>query len=310
MKPGVAFAVMLALAAAGAFMVLRLLPPSLPLPTEARVAGTILAGPAVTFALTHALAADTGVAVLPAWPEGTAWNDQAEFARHPDDAWRGKARTAVAVVTLRHAARGDPLFSAARREAPRVVEIDASVAADLATPAVRLRPGVSGAEFAVSPANAMSLAERIAAELAALFPAAGPAVAENLRATKERLLRLKATFDVSYAGLAVPEVAAATDAFDYLCEDFGVQIVARLAPDAAGWSAGERERQLTRLRQAGVRVSMHAAPPGPELAAVLKQAGVQPVVLDPLTRSANDPEAFFRALEANLTALHAALSRP
>lgn len=313
MKTGAAFLAMLGLAAAGAVAVLRLAPPvpvAPPPAPAAAAAPTILAGHPVTFALTHALAQGTALTVGPAWPPGLPWSEQAEFARVPTAAWSDAIRTATAVVTLRHAARGDPLFAAVRGRVPRVVELDASVAADQITPVVRLRADVAaGPAFALGPTNALSLADRIASDLSALFPPDAAALAENLRATKERLLRLKAKFDVAYARLAVPEAAVAGDAFDYLCEDFGVQVVVRLAPDAAGWSAVERERQIAQLQRAAVGVSVHAAPPGPELAAALRQAGVMPVVLDPLTRSVSDPEAYFRALEENLAALEAALGR-
>jgi len=269
----------------------------------------VLAGHPVTLALTHALVQGTPHRVAAAWPVGLAWAELGEFARAPAPGWVASMRSVSAVVTLRHAARGDPLYAAARAHAPRVVEIDASVDADRATPVVRLRPEDTGPGFALGPANAMRLAERIASDLSALHPAEAPRFAATLRALKERLLRLKAAHDAAFAGVAAPEVAAATEAFDALCAEFGVQVVARLASDAAGWSAAERERQLAALRGAGVRVSVHAAPPGPELAAVLRDAGVEPVVLDPLTRSVDDPEAAFRVLESNLVALRTALER-
>lgn len=311
MKTGAAFIVMLALAAAAAAMVLRLAPArrteAVPAATPA-ASSLILAGHPTTLAFAHALVARTSMQVAAAWPVGTPWAEQAEAARQQTAEWQAMARRADAVVTLRQAARGDALFAAVRVLNPRVIEIDASVNADQQTPSVRLRTdGAAGPSFALSPTNAIRLTERLAADLTALHPNDATMIAENLRAVKARLLRLKAKFDKEFALVAAPEVVAFSGEFDYLCEDFGVQMVERIDKDFARWSRAERTANLEKLQRAGVRVGLHAYPPGADLAAFLSQAKVKPVVLDPLTHSVVDPEAYFQKLESNLTALKAAL---
>jgi len=246
--------------------------------------------------------------VSSAWPAGTPWAEQAEVARHSSRAWQTEARRAFAVVTLRHAARGDALFPVVRALNPQVVEIDASVAADQQTPSVRLRAeNVMTPSFVLSPTNAIRLAERIAADFTALQPGDAAVIAQNLRATKERWLRLKAKFEKAFALVAAPEVVVFSGEFDYLCEDFGVQIVERFETDFARWSTEERTTNIQRLQRSGVRVSLHAFPPNAELAALLAQAKVKPIVLDPLSRAETESEAFFKKLEFNLTTLSATL---
>jgi len=310
MKTPAAFLVMLAIAAVGAVAVVRLSrAPRLAVSprAESMAPVVVLAGHPATLALTHALAGQTAIQVSAAWPMGLPWSEQAEFARQATVEWQEAARRATAVVTLRHAARGDALFAAVRALNPRAVEIDASVATDQQTPSVRLRAGGTGGPgFALSLTNAIRLAERIAADLSALQPGDAAVIGENVRATKERLLRLKAKYETAFARIAAPEVVAFTDGFDDLGEDFGLQIVARIEKDFAVWTIEERRTAVERLQRTGARVSIHAFPPGRELAELLAQAKVVPVVLDPLSRAVAEPDVYWRNLEANLLALQAA----
>jgi ABC-type Zn uptake system ZnuABC Zn-binding protein ZnuA len=311
MKTPAAFVVMLAIAAVGALAVVRLTraPGTEVTPRATSVASTfVLAGHPATLALAHALAERTALQVSAAWPVGLPWAEQVEFVRGATVEWQAAARRASAVVTLRHAARGDALFAAVRALNPRVVEIDASVATDQQTPSVRLRAGGAGGPgFALSPTNAIRLAERIAADLSALQPGDATVIAENLRATKERLLRLKAKYETEFARVAAPEVVGFSDEFDDLGEDFGLQIVGRFEKDFAVWTPDERRTAVERLQRTGARVSVHAFPPGRELAELLARAKVVPVVLDPLSRAVAEPDVYWRNLEANLSALKAAL---
>lgn len=310
MKTPAAFLVMLAIAAVGAIAVVWLThaPGTEVTPRATSVASTfVLAGHPATLALTHALVDRTALQVSAAWPAGLPWAEQAEFVRQATVEWQEAARRASAVVTLRHAARGDALFAAVRALNPRVVEIDASVATDQQTPSVPLRAdGAGGPGFALSPTNAIRLAERIAADLSALQPSDAAVIGENLRATKERLLRLKAKYETEFARVAAPEVVAFTSEFDDLSEDFGLQIVGRIEKDFALWAPDERRTAVERLQRTSARVSLHAFPPGRELAELLAQAMVVPVVLDPLSRAVAEPEVYWRNMEANLLALKAA----
>ena len=311
MKAPAACLVMLAIAAFGAMAVVRLgrAPRMEVSPRAAPEASlVVLAGHPATFALAHALADRTAWQVSAAWPEGLPWAEQGEFARQAAVEWQAAARRASAVITLRHAARNDALFAAVRALNPRVVEIDASIATDQQSPSVRLRAGGAGGPgFALSPTNAIRLAERIAADLSALQPGDATVIAENLRATKERLLRLKAKYETEFARVAAPEVVGFSDEFDDLGEDFGLQIVGRFEKDFAVWTPDERRTAVERLQRTGARVSVHAFPPGRELAELLARAKVVPVVLDPLSRAVAEPDVYWRNLEANLSALKAAL---
>jgi hypothetical protein len=315
MKTPSAFFAMLAVAALGAFAVLRVTEhgaPARPSPPPAPVETLVLAGHAATLALANELAVGTGFAVAAAWPAGLPWAEQAEHARTEREKFPALARRATAVVTLRTAARDDALFAAARAANPRVLELDASAAADQRTPAVRLRAGAEpvGAAFALSLANAAALAERIAADFTALRPVDAPAVAENLRRVRERLFRLRASHEAELAKVAVPEVVAFTPALDALCEEFGLQVVAVFAADEARWAGAERAALTTGLKRAGARVSVHAWPPGPAVRAALEEAGVRPVTLDPLGRAPADGGEYFSRMEANAAALITALAQP
>lgn len=307
MKAPAAFLLMLAIAAIGAVAVVRLTraPGTEVAPrAESMAPVVVLVGHPATFALTHALAGRTALRVSAAWPVGLPWAEQSEFARQAPTEWQAASRRASAVITLRRAARNDPLFAAVRALNPQVVEIDASVAADQQTPSVRLRAdGDGGPGFALSPTNAIRLAERIAADLSALQPGDAAVIAENLRATKARLLRLKAKYETEFARVPAPEVVVFTGEFDDLSEDFGVQIVARIEKDFALWTPDERRTAVERFQRTGARVSVHAFPPGRELADLLAEAKVAPVVLDPLSRAVAEPDVYWRNLEANLLAL-------
>jgi len=308
MKTPAAFFLMLGLAALTAFGLWRLAPAGAGVrSTPARE--LVLAGHAATWGLGHALAEGTGFTVAPAWPAGLPWAEQAEFARGDAAGLGVAARAATAVLTLRTAARDDALASAARAANPRILELDASGAADGRSPVVRLPPGAppAGAAFALSPAEAARLAERIAAQFGALRPADAPRVAENLRRLQERLFRLRAQAAAIVVAAAVPEVAAFSAGFDSWLDDLGVPVVVRGDPDEAVWPEGRDAALVAELRGAGVRASVHAWAPGPRMLKVLAEAGVRPVVLEPLTTMPSHAPDYFTALETNLARLANAL---
>lgn len=310
MKAPAAFCLTLALAGLAAVAVLRVTRPDAVRtpPAASPAARVVLAGHAATYGLAHALARGTGIEVVSAWPAGLPWAEQAEHARQGTAALAAPARRAAAVVSLRHATAEDALFATVRAVNPRAVEIDASVARDQRTPNVRLRAGEAGGPaFALGPSNAMRMAERIADDFAALWPDTAPAVEENLRATKERLLRLKAEFDGEFAAVAAPEVVAFSPQFDHLLDEFGVQVLARVEPDEALWTEAERAAVAEKLRQSGARASVHAFPPGAATRALLAAANIRAVVLDPQTKAPSGPEDYFQRLRESLAALRAAL---
>jgi len=308
MRTGAAFVAMLVLAALGAVTVLRV---NRPEPAIKPSPTLVLAGHPATLGLAYALAAGTTFEIAPAWLAGTPWNEQAEQGRQSGTAFQTLARRAAAVVTLRHAAPDDALFAAARAVNPRIVEIDASVVADQRTPNVRLRTaaGGSGPSFALSPTNAIRLAERIAADFSALRPDDAARLAENLRETKERLVRLQAKFEQAFVEISAPEVVAFTGQFDYLLEEFGVQVLGRIPKDEALWTEADRASAAQLLERSGTRVAVHGRPVGNQAAALLTGANMRLVVLNPQTNSPLGSDDYFRHLEESLAALHAALSQ-
>lgn len=311
MKTPAAFVTMLALAAAGSVAVWTLMEQAPVAEARATVVAdqrvTVLAGHALTLGLGTELASGTDITVLPAWPAGTVWSEQADAARNRGE-FSEVARAAQAVLTLRTAARDDALWAPAHAANPRCVELDASAAEDQRTPVVRLRAGDNvGTAFALSPTSAARVAERIAAEFTAAQPAAGAAITENLRRVKERLFRLKAEGERQLAQAAVAEVAVFTPAFDALLEDLGVQGVVRVESEPTRWTEAERVKIVAELKRSGVKVSLHPFPPPTAVEAVLKEAGVKALVLDPLTRAPKVAGDYFQVQERNIAELAGAL---
>lgn len=311
MKTPAAFLAMLGVAALGAFAVLRVSRPEGPPVAEMRVhePTVVLTGHAATFALAHALSAHTTIEVGAAWPAGTPWTEHAEYVRQGAEEFQNVAQRATGVVSLRHAAPEDALYAAVRNANPRVIEIDASVAKDQRTPNVRLRAGdVGGPSFALSPTNAMRMAERIADDFVALHPSEAAQIRENLRATKELLVRMKATFERALVEFDALEVVVFTSHFDYLLEEFGIQVMGRIERDEALWTEADFARHTDLVRSSGAKTTVHAWAPGPRTTALLASVGVRPVVLHPQRNAPASPEEYFHQLDHSLAALTAALA--
>jgi len=137
------------------------------------------------------------------------------------------------VLTMRSAWPADPLFSEARSQNIRVVEIDAARPLDDSGPGIALQSDAPENSYPwLSLNNLARMAEIIARDFARLAPNQTGTITANLNKVKQDLFVLQS--EVAKAALEVedPYVSAATPAFSYLLESAGFFTDEQLFGDA------------------------------------------------------------------------------
>ncbi len=290
MRTATFFMLSMMLAAGATWILLRT---DLPMPEEAAVDSApsaesrlrVLAGHRSTFSLGTALAEGTAIDVDWAWPEGANWSDQWELALS------AHAQQASAVISLRGAASGDALYAAARAIDISIVEIDATMAEDLRTLALRVPEG-SDSSFApaapLSLGNAIKMAEIIARDFGRLDAPSLPIIETNLRRVKERLFRIRTEAEIGLSATERTDVILLAPVFAAFVRDLGLPT-----------------REVGDLE---ARVALAAFAPPPWEAAAFEQSGVRVVLLDSMGTAPASSDDYFAALEGNVTELVRALS--
>lgn len=280
-----------------------------PAPASAAEASVVvLAAHPVVFALTEALAKDSGVRVQRAAPERLpATRLLSYFSGRGEAALSKAAAGADAVVGLRSIWPEDPLYPMARRSNIRIIEIDAARPVDGALAGIALQAGErDGGAFAAYPwlsmVNLGRMADIIAADLVRLSPADAPTIETHLAAIKRRLITLNAQ---SQAALAMAEnvsVVSLSERMPYLVSAFNLDLVDTLALDDAQWTPDALASLTAMLRDNGVAATLLHRDPTPELRQAIEAGGAKVVVLQ--TEGA-DPVG---ELEANAKLLEQALA--
>lgn len=299
---------------------------------RAEAAGSlVLTGTQAAYSLTMALAAGTAIRVENVPADGRAFGLLKDYLARRAEALAPQFAAATAVVTLTNALPADPLYRFAREANVRIVDVEAAVPWGFDTPGVALAdapasnvPWGSDAE-AVPPgaapylwlsiSNVVRMADLIAHDLAALFPADAPAIAANLDTLKRRLLGLRNDYQRRLLEAGGDVVFALTGDFVYFTNDLGLFVDGYFIKQDVRWTEADLAALTKHLRDAEIRVVLHKWQPSEAIQAAIAVAGAKLVVLD-----AADPgvvverslatDGLFQTLRNNLDALTAAFAAP
>jgi len=150
---------------------------------------------------------------------------------------------ADAVVTLRSVLPGGEVFSAARRNRIRTIEIDA--ATPLSGDGVGIARSEDGALPWLSLSNLSRMLEIVAADLTAMTPRQGPAIDANLNAGKQDLFAMRQDIARRGASLENPFVLTLSPHANALLQECGFFVAGALP--ALSSDSGEDEWEAVRL---------------------------------------------------------------
>ena len=157
-----------------------------------------------------------------------------------------------------------------------------------------------------SPALGARIVENIAARLCILDPGGAAAYASNGNAYAVQLRALSTEMREAIGRFANPRIVEPHGAFDYLCRDLGVEIVAHLQPHGQELSASQMLEILETIKKkkpaAIVVEPQYPAKAGQTLAA---EAGIPVIRLDSVATGPGDaPLGYYETvMRANLAAL-------
>jgi ABC-type Zn uptake system ZnuABC Zn-binding protein ZnuA len=271
----------------------------------------VLTGTQATYSLTVALTNGTPIRVQNIPADGRQLLLLGDYIERRMDTLAPTFKAATAVVTLTNALPADPLYRFARDANIRIVDIEAGIPWSLDSPGVALADtpasnvawgrDTDAAATAVAPyfwlsvSNAIRMADLIAQDLEALFPASAAAIAANLDTVKRSLLDLRGDYQGRLIESGADVVFALTGDFVYLTNDMGLFVDGYFIKQDVRWTDADLAMLTKHLRDNGIKVVIHKWQPSEAIQNAVRAAGADLVVLD-----AGDPGVVVdRALAAD-----------
>ncbi|TKJ31745.1 metal ABC transporter substrate-binding protein [Blastococcus sp. CCUG 61487] len=166
--------------------------------------------------------------------------------------------------------------------------------------------------FWLDPLRLADVGDALAERLAETDPDGADAYAENAAALRADLERLHAEMSAGLADCAVDTLVTAHDAFGYLAERYGLEVVGISGLSPSQEPAASELAQITRLvAERGVTTVYTETLVEPAVAeTVAEEAGVDTAVLDPLEGLSDESagEDYLEVMRANLATLQAGQS--
>ncbi|MBQ9118512.1 MAG: zinc ABC transporter substrate-binding protein [Lachnospiraceae bacterium] len=126
----------------------------------------------------------------------------------------------------------------------------------------------------------------------------------NAARYRAELAGVATEYQTTLAGLAGSEVVVFHDAFYYLCEELGIEVIMGISMDAdTALSAAELAEAEDEIRLHGVRYLLAEEATGAVAEQLAKEIGIQVIYLNPLTSGAATTEAYLDAMRQNMAAL-------
>ena len=306
-------------------VILFLVTASLPLRAADKV--LVLTALPVTYSISKTLADGTSINVENVPESGRPMNSLENFFSTRAANYADLFKRADAVVTIGKLWHSDPLFTAARAENIRVIDIDATAPWSTTLSGISVAPvpveDVSWADraagerelsvyFWLSLANGARMADIVARDLSRLSPDDADLIAANLAAFRKNLLDLKHEYEVKLATLTDVTVFALAPEYIYLATDMGLFVDGNFFKQDIDWTAADLENFRNYLEANSIRVVLHKWVPDEKILAALTAAGARLVVLDLLDGGSNgetmDQDAYLNRIRGNLENLYQALA--
>ncbi|MBI9093099.1 MAG: zinc ABC transporter substrate-binding protein [Desulfobacterium sp.] len=282
---------------------------------------SVLTSLQATYSLTARLCRGTAIKVENLFPQGVSMKSQQYYIRKHIKELAKPLSHATAVVTIRSAWPGDPLFPAARGEKISTIEIDASMPLDIRQSGVALlnvpKNGESSMEESclkiwLSLANASRMAEIIAIDLQRLSFGDRAVIGRNLMELKQEMFKLRSGYETRFARLDSLEVIAMTGEFVYLTDNFNIEVVGYFLKPEIDWTENDFAAFEQAILDSDIKVVIHKWEPDKAIMDLLRKTGVRLVVLDPMDAPAGNDDAldvdvYLKTMKQNLATLAAAL---
>lgn len=272
---------------------------------------TILTSLEVTQAVGEVLAAGTSLRVVNVIPKGYSMRGQDAYFKKHRERFFEVASTADAALTVGSAWSADPLYKWARRGNIRIVNIDAAMPLDAYGAGVALVDvhGKYSPFVWRSPANLTRMASIASDDLCRLSPADAGTIKANLKTLQAALFKLRSKYEAAFLDLDSVDLAAFTDGYTYLADEFGLDIHFYVLEPESRWTDAEVSRIGAQLDRESVKGVLCAWEPDAKGVKAIREGGAVPVVLDRFQREeGSDPLASLVGwYEGNLSRLVTAL---
>lgn len=291
----------------------------------------VLTGIQATYSIATALTRGSAIQVRNMPPDGRELALQQDYIERRMARLAPEFAAATAVITTTNALPQDPLYRFARQANIRIVDIDAAIpwAYDRAgvalaeAPASTVAwgaqpdpvPGGAAPYFWLGVSNAVRMADLIAADLAALFPASAQLIATNLEDLKRSLLRMRADHQARLIEAGDAALFALTGDFIYLTNDLGLPVDGYFIKQDVRWTEADLAAFTRHLRDNQVKVVLHRWMPSEAIQDAVRSGGARLVVLE-----AGDPgivvegqlaaDGLQRILRGNLELIQEAVLAP
>jgi ABC-type Zn uptake system ZnuABC Zn-binding protein ZnuA len=291
----------------------------------------VITGMQATYSITSALTEGTPIEVVNIPEDGREFAVLRAYIERRKDRFEELFAAASAVVSVTNALPGDPTYRLAREANVSIVNIDAAIPFTYDTPGVGLIDapltnvdwGTSdesdGASPATSPwfwlsiSNTIRMADIVAGDLSAIFPAHANAIAVNLDEFKVSLLAMRNRYQDQLLAAPDDTVFALADDFVYLTNELALFVDGYFIRQDIEWTDDDLDALTRHLLERDISVVIHKWIPSEEIQASVTAAGAQLVVLETgdQGRFSDDvlaTDGLQSILESNLAKLTAALS--
>lgn len=282
---------------------------------------TILTSTQATYSITARLCKNTSLQAVHLFPQGVKLESQVWYFKNNKKDLEKKLSNALAVVSLRSAFPGDPIFPEARSKNIFTIEIDAALPFDrkksgvptLESPVKKDTHGSHFLPIWMSLSNASIMADIISGDLVKLSPEDKKIISTNLKSLKQEIFRLRTKYESKFAYFESLEAAAMTDDFIYLTENFNIDVLNYFTKTEIDWTDKDLKEFKKILTDDEIKVVIHKWTPNKKIMDAIKQTGAKLVVLDSMnpgdsTENGVKVPGYFETMEKNLHELSKAFN--
>lgn len=293
--------------------------------TERRV----ITGTQVTYSLSSALLAGTGIEVVNIPVDGRKFESLKDYIQRRMDALTPVFASAEAVVSMTNVLPSDPLFRFAREANIRLVNIDAAQPWSFDSSGVSIIQApnsdvywASTSEsatasdspyFWLSPSNAVRMADIIGSDLARVFPVEQAQIIANRDALKQSLLELSREYQNKFLSAEEITLFALANEFVYLTNDLGLYVDGYFLKQDIDWTVDDLNHLTEYLESRDINVVVHKWEPKADIVEAIQNAGAKLVVLDTANPGMSEDrrlvvDGYQQILRENLASLFAAVA--
>ena len=265
----------------------------------------VLTGWPIGYFLAKRLSQGVAVEVEYAYPVGMGLTEQPAYLQQQEKALQTLMKQTDLILSLRHFFPQDELYLWARRNNPRVVEVDLAFPFDPQASALQiLRNGrgelLTGVWWNL--ANLNRMAEIVSVELERWRPNDAAKIQQNFLQLRQEIRSLRQSVEEALLNAEAWEVIELGDQYAYLWQDLG--LVASL-PTEEPLQAELPQSLQQQLSEVGGSVVVQAWEPTEQVQEQLRQAGHSLVVLEPLNyfRNSVSDTDFWQQYQQNLHSL-------